>query len=191
MKLIGLATLAGVLGGADIKQGIDLYKKCKYPDAESALREVVRAEPDNASAQRYLGLSLVELNKLDEAAAVLNRARELEPGAESNAAMARLYIGQKEFDKAQEALQDAGGDDVDYTRGLLSFHKKEYEDAARYLESFSERNPEHSYVHYYAGMAYNGLNRKDKMLSHFEMFLRLNPDAPEARKVRAVLKTGQ
>jgi len=38
-------------------------------------------------------------------------------------------------------------------------------------------------------MAYSGMKRPDKMLTHFDLFLKARPDAPEARKVRAVLKT--
>ena len=41
-----------------------------------------------------------------------------------------------------------------------------------------------------AELAYNGAKRPDKMLTQFEMFIRLKPDAPEAKKVRAVLTTG-
>ena len=37
----------------------------------------------------------------------------------------------------------------------------------------------------------NGLRRPDKMLTHFQLFLKMKPDAPEARKVRAVLKTAR
>ena len=48
-------------------------------------------------------------------------------------------------------------------------------------------------VFYYSGhgLAYNGAKRPDKMLTHFGIFVKLKPDAPEARKVRAVLSTGR
>jgi len=66
-----------------------------------------------------------------------------------------------------------------------------FHEAARDLESFSKSYPDFAYAHYYAGLAYNGMKRPDKMLTHFEMFVKMKPDAPEARKVRSVLRTGQ
>jgi hypothetical protein len=40
-------------------------------------------------------------------------------------------------------------------------------------------------------MAYNGLKRPDKMLTHFELFLKMKPDAPEARKVNSVVRAAR
>jgi tetratricopeptide (TPR) repeat protein len=73
-------------------------------------------------------------------------------------------------------------------RGLMNFHKKDNEAAARELEQYLEAHPEFAYAHYYAGMAYSAMRRPDKMLTHFEQFLRMKPDAPEARKVQAVMR---
>jgi tetratricopeptide (TPR) repeat protein len=134
---------------------------------------------------------LLEQKKFDEAAGQLNRAAELEPSAETKGALARLYAEKKEFDQAEAALDGASGEDADYAKGLVLLQRKQFDESARLLEGYTEANPNHAYAHYYAGMAYNGSKRKDKMLSHFEMFLRLNPDAPEARKVRAVMQTGR
>lgn len=189
MKPLVFLFLAGILGAADAGQGIELFKKGRYAEAEKALREAASAEPENARVQRYLGLTLVSQNKLDEAATALNRANELEAGGESQTALAHLYIAQKDYDKAESALAEGSGEESDYARGLLALHRKQYDAAAQKFEQVLQANPENSYAHYQAGLAYNGLKRKDKMLTHFELFLRMNPDAPEARKVRAVLKT--
>jgi hypothetical protein len=59
------------------------------------------------------------------------------------------------------------------------------------LKNVIDKKPEHAYAHYYLGMAYNGLRQPDKMMTEFEMFLRMKPDSPEARKVRAVMRTGK
>ena len=70
-------------------------------------------------------------------------------------------------------------------------NRKQYQDAARDLEAYSGSHPDFAYAHYYAGMAYNGMKRPDKMLTHFEMFVRMKPEAPEARRVRSVLQSGR
>jgi len=175
----------------DLDRGIELYRRNDFAAAASSLRQVVDVDGSNARANRYLGLALLEQTKASEAEPFILKANELEPGGESNMAMARLYIEKKEYDKAAAALKEAEGEETPYVRGLLSLMRKQYEPAARDLESFSQGHPDFAYAHYYAGLAYNGMKRPDKMLTHFEMFVKMKPDAPEARKVRSVLQTGR
>jgi tetratricopeptide (TPR) repeat protein len=190
MRALAFLLLAAALGIANDQAGIGLFKKGKLADAEKVLRDAVAAEPSNARALRFLGMTLVAQNKLDDAAAILNRANEMEAGVDSQVALAHLYIARKDLAQAETALTEGAGEEADYARGLLALQRKEFQEAARHFESVIQVNPENSYAHYHAGMAYNGLKRKDKMLTHFELFLRMNPEAPEARKVRAVLRTG-
>jgi tetratricopeptide (TPR) repeat protein len=175
---------------ADTDRGIELYRQGKYAEAQSELGKAVQADPEDARAQRYLGLALVEQHKAAEAREPLNQANRLDPGPESNLALARMHVELKELDKADEAMKEADGPDKDYVQGLIQLQRGQNQDAAATLEKYIKDNPEHAYAHYYAGMAYNAAKRPDKMLSHFELFVRLKPDAPEARKVRAVLSTG-
>jgi tetratricopeptide (TPR) repeat protein len=190
-RLLAGIWMTGLLFAADLERGIDLYKQGKYSEAESELRGVVSQDDNNSRAHRLLGLALVEERKFEEAAGQLNKAAELEPGGEAKGALARMHAEKKEYDQAEAALDGASGEDADYARALVLLSRNQYSEAASLLETYSENNPNHAYAHYYAGMAFNGAKRKDKMLSHFEMFLRLKPDAPEARKVRAVLQTGR
>jgi tetratricopeptide (TPR) repeat protein len=175
----------------DLDRGIELYRKNDFAVAVSTLRQVVDADGSNAAANRYLGLALLEQGKASEAEPYILKACELDPGGASKTAKARLYIEKKEYDNAAEALKDANGEELPYVRGLLNLNRKQYDQAARDLESFSNSYPDFAYAHYYAGLAYNGMKRPDKMLTHFEMFVKMKPDAPEARKVRSVLRTGQ
>jgi len=175
----------------DVDQAVERYNKAEYAEAESDLRKAVEAKPDDARANRYLGLALLEQEKNSDAERYLKKANEIESTGETKAALARFYAEQKDLGRAEAMLDGASGPDAAYPRGLVAFNKKKYEDAARDLESFSESHPKHAYAHYYAGMAYNGLRRQDKMLTHLELFLRLKPDAREARAVRSILKTGQ
>ena len=170
---------------------MELYRKGKYASAHAELTQAVRADPKDAKAHRYLGLVLVEQRKLAEAEEHLNRANELDPNGETKLALARLYIERKELDKAQSLIDEADGSEKLYVKGLLHLNRQQNKEAAENLESYLSENPDHAYAHYYAGLAYNAVKRPDKMLSHFELFLRLMPDAPEARKVRAVLSTGR
>jgi len=175
----------------DLDRGIELYRKNDFASAASTLRQVVEADASNARANRYLGLALLEEGKASEAEPFILKACDLDPSGESKTAKARLYIEKKDYDNAADALKEADGEDLPYVRGLLNLNRKQYDQAARDLESFSKSYPDFAYAHYYAGLAYNGMKRPDKMLTHFEMFIKMKPDAPEARKVRSVLRTGQ
>lgn len=181
--------IAGVTAEAqDLDRGVELYRKSDFAESASVLRKVVEQEKDNARANLYLGLALIEQGKASESEPFIAKADELSPSGETKTGKARLYIEKKEYDSADAALKDAEGEDVPYVRGLLELNRKQYEEAARDLDQYSQSHPAHAYAHYYAGMAYNGLKRPDKMLSHFERFLKMKPDAPEARKVQSVVR---
>lgn len=187
LTIMGFATAAA----ADLNRGKELYSQGKYAEAQSELNAVTRANDSDSAAHRYLGLALIEQNKVSEAARHIEKAAELDASGDNKLALARLYVAQKEYDKADEAMKDASGDELEYVRGLLRLNRREFDAAVKDLESYISKNPDQPYAHYYAGLAYNGLKKPDKMLSHFQHFVQLKPDAPEARKVRAVLQTGR
>ncbi len=194
MKSLSVCVLCLAIGSLaataqDLDRGIDLYRKGNFAESASVLRRVVDQDQENARANLYLGLALIEQNKIGEAEGFINKADELAPKGETKLGKARLYIEKKNYDAAEEALRDAEGEDVLYVRGLLDLSRKRYDEAAREFEEYSQSHPDHAYAHYYAGMAYNGARRPDKMLTHFEIFLRMKPDAPEARKVQSVLRS--
>ncbi len=190
LQTVVLTALCALSVMADTDHGVELYRQGKYSEAQSELAKSVQSNPDDARARRYLGLALVEQHKAPEAQEHLNKANDLDPSGDSKLALARLYIEQKDLDKAESLLNDVDGEEKDYVRGLLQFNRQQSKEAAASLERYLQSHPEHPYAHYYAGLAYNAAKRPDKMLTHFELFLKLKPDAPEARKVRAVLSTG-
>ncbi|HYP12604.1 MAG TPA: tetratricopeptide repeat protein [Bryobacteraceae bacterium] len=188
-QLIVFAFYASLTFGASLDHGRELYQQGKYSEAESELQKVVGENGDDAQARLFLGLSLLEQNKLENAKPHLERADQLAASGETKVALAHLFALQKEVDRAEAALAEASGPDVGYVRGLYLLHKGNFEESARAFESYLETSKSRPYAHYYAGLAYNGVRQTDKMLTHFEMFLRLKPDAPEARKVRNVVRS--
>jgi tetratricopeptide (TPR) repeat protein len=190
-QILMLAVATAAVFAADVNRGKELYNEGKYSQAATELQAVVRDEGENAEAHRLLAMALVEQDKTGDAEKYANRAMELDPSGESKLALARVNVAQKNYDRADELIGEASGDDLEYVRGLVHFNKGRHEEAAKDLEAAVEKRPSNAYAHYYAGLAYNKLSKPDRMLNHFEMFVKLKPDAPEARKVRAVLKTGR
>lgn len=186
-----LAVAAGASFAADLNRGRELYNEGKYSEAVTELQSVVKGNADSADAHRLLGMALVEQDRVSDAEKHINRAMELDASGESKLAAARLALAKKDYDRAEQLIGEASGDDLEYVRGLIHFHKNRFEEAATDLEAAVGKRPNSPYAHYYAGLAYSKTGKPDRMLTHFETFVRLKPDAPEARKVRAVLRTGR
>jgi tetratricopeptide (TPR) repeat protein len=188
-----LFAAAAVIFAQSADRGVELFEQRKYGEAERVLRDVVSSEPDNARANLYLGLTRLHLNNVADAEGPLKKADEAGATADTKLGLARLYIEQKQLDKADAAIEQAqalNGDhrDLPFYRGMLLAVRSDFKAAAKELDTAIERNPENPYAHYYAGLAYSRLKRPDKMVEHFEAFLRLAPDAPEAAKVKSLLR---
>jgi len=184
---------ASLVLAADLGRGIELYNSRSYTEAERELREVLQNEPESARAHAYLGMALLSRDKVREAAEELRRAEELDATSpDVKIGLAQLYIEQKDYSKAETALDEAGDvAEARYYRGVLNVHRKRYEPAVKDLENEVARNPENAYAHYYLGLAYSNTRRPDRMVRHFDTFLKLAPDAPEAKKVQSFLRSAR
>ena len=178
----------------DKSSGIADYQSGKVAQAEKSLRAASDQNPEDARTGYYLVLALADQDKAEDADGVVKKLQELAPDSEfTRLAAARLHIQRKEFDRAQAAVDEAGktgSEDGDFLflRGMLRAATKNYRPAVEDLEAAVQKEPRNAYAHYYAALAYNGLKRPDKMVDHFQNFLRLAPDAPESRKVQSILK---
>jgi Flp pilus assembly protein TadD len=88
---------------------------------------------------------------------------------------------------AQEELKD--NPELYVTRGMIYLKQEKAADAERELNRAIELNPKHAYAHYYMGMAQSRLKRTDRMVMEYELFVELAPNAPEAARVRALLRS--
>jgi tetratricopeptide (TPR) repeat protein len=192
--LIPLAPLAFVLA-AEPSSGVKLFHENKFAEAEAALREELNAQPGNAEAAATHALALLRLDRKADARATAERAVEMAPGqAVVHLAAAEVAAEDNRLDDANRALESAAQADAShprtaYVRGLVKVVRKDFAGAAQDLEKACADEPRNAYAHYYAGLAYNQVKRPDRMVSHFESFLKLAPNAPEAARVRSVMRT--
>ena len=195
VAILMLVSVVLAYQGQDLEGGIELYNAKKYADAERVLAEVVQSDGENARAHEFLGLARLSLGKLDEADVELSRAQDLAPGSDSvKVGLARVSIEKKQFERAEESLKSAreiNGDnsDVPLYSGALKLAKREYQEAIKDLSDAIARKPDNAYAYYYAGLAYNAVKRPDKMVESFQTFLKLAPDAPEADRIRSLLRS--
>lgn len=202
---LGLA-LAAATFAADLETGKRLFEEKKYPEAEKTLREVVGAEPDGTDANFYLGMSLVELSKYKEAEPFLEKAAASKP--EARIGLGRAYMMEDRLDDALHTLDLAQADldaaakdqaekarsleaetgEVSRYRGMILLKQNKFDDAYKQLTKAVELDPMEPYSYYYLGMASSRLKKPDQMVKNFQMFLKLAPNAPEAPKVKSLLK---
>jgi tetratricopeptide (TPR) repeat protein len=134
----------------------------RYAEAESAFRQLIEADPATAS-KGYEGLALVDIGRKSYDGALENAKKAVELNGESS--------------------------EAHYALGLAYAYKQDFKNAAPSLEKALALNGENAYAHYQLGLVQYRLKRYDQTVIHFEKFLEMKPDAPEAPQVRSILKT--
>jgi tetratricopeptide (TPR) repeat protein len=74
---------------------------------------------------------------------------------------------------------------------VAAFDRREFAAAAAAFDQCISVNPADAYTYYRAGLAYYEINRADLMVTRFESFVRLAPDAPERPEVESILRTAR
>lgn len=190
--ILGLVAIPAL--ASDLDRGIQLYESGKYDEAERILRSVVDSDAKNARAHQYLGLALLNLDKPEEALASLRHADQLDPRlTDVKLGLTRVYLEQRKLGEAEDSLKKLeviapNNKELPFYRGLLHAARGDHERAVKDLEVALKERPENARAHYYLGLSYSRVNRPDKMVEHFQYFLKLAPDAPEAPKVRSLLR---
>jgi tetratricopeptide (TPR) repeat protein len=110
----------------------------------------------------------------------------------SEAARAKSLVAEKRYAEGEAAARSAMS--VDPTNdvavaalGQALVAQKKYDDAIQSLSSVIAARKEAAYAYFWRAQGYNGKKQPDRMISDYETFLKLRPDAPEAPTVRQLL----
>ena len=162
------AKKAGFTAPANYWRGELLYQQNKRGDAKAAWKaasqnaaEAVTKDPDNATAQFYLGASLVRERKFGAARSAL------------------LLAERGGFDPAM----------VQHQIGLSHLFAEEWQSARKAFDRALETNPQFAPSYFWRGMARDKLGKKAKLVNDLDQFVKLAPNAPEAGRARAVLRS--
>jgi tetratricopeptide (TPR) repeat protein len=206
--------MATMISAADLDAGKRMFEEKKYNEAAQIFREAVTNEPDNVEANYYLGETLLKLEKYGDSEPFLAKAAK--DKLEARTMLGYSYLMQNRLTEASEALDSAqqgleeavkGLDqaneeqkataqmyqmeqgEVHHYRGMVYLKQNKFDDAFKELSQATELNPKDAYAYYYLGMASSRVKRPDQMVKNFQRFLQLAPDAPEAPKVKSLLKS--
>jgi len=145
-----------------------LYSQNKRQEANSAWQKaanragaLVNANPNDATAQFYLGAASIRTKKYVPA---------------RNALLMAVRGG---FDPAM----------VNHQIGLSYLFAQKWKEAKDAFDLGLTVNPRYAPMYFFRGMAWDKLGRKDNMLIDFDQYIKLAPNGPDAGFAKSVLKS--
>jgi tetratricopeptide (TPR) repeat protein len=174
----------------------------EWSEARSAIQqgrwsdgERLLGEPSDEAGLYLLGRAQVELKKTDQAEATFKRILESNDNSSlGHEGMARVYNARKDYTRALQSAtrsvqlngDNAGGH---YILGVIYAFRKDTPRAIESLRRSVELENGDAYAHYHLGLLQYQQKKFDQTIIHFERFIELAPNAPEAGQVGSILRT--
>src|SRR4051812_39404965 len=143
------------------QQGLLHYSRAQLPQAEQEFASVIKADPADAEAYYYLGLSQLDQNKPADAVENFNQSARLDPTArEVRAARATANIRAGRYEAAEADLNElapdpAWGSLVHYLRGQLYYARGNLDAASKEFKTARELGgTEAEPAGFYEGLTY-------------------------------------
>jgi tetratricopeptide (TPR) repeat protein len=188
-SLVSWPATAWSQGFSDIRKQ---FESGKYQEVAKLI-----AESGDRSPQ-LLYLAGQAYRKLDQQDQARGAYGSLAGGSEGSAwtfiGRSAIAVMETNYDEALATAQkaaslDGGLAEAHYQLGLVHAFRQDFAAAAAALDRASELDPQFGSAHYQAGLAHYRNKRPDRMASHFEMFLKVAPQAPERPEVESILRT--
>ena len=164
------------------KAGTEYYGQGRYPEALTALTEVLNREPDDLASYVNLGMVLYAgLGRYEEAASLLERAvRRRSTFADAHHLLGKVYLRQHRTTEAIAALRRAtrlAPSSWDYQNwlGLAYLRADSLARAELALKKAADLAPWEPRPHLHLSRVYEGLDRPDAASDARRAFERLNP----------------
>ena len=164
-----------------------LFEQRQWEQAAAAFAEVERRQANQTDALLFQGKCLVNLNRFDDAADVLQMYRKAHPKSD-DADYLLAYVRFRQ-DRPQESLElmheasslkPPSADDLKI--GALDYVLMgDYTEAGRYLEEAVRIAPDNAEARYHLGRVRYQQNRFDDAITLFREVLRLDPNSVKAQ----------
>lgn len=201
----GAQTKPGVLNAALAtvpKPAVELYERglqaAGRGETDTAIDNLKRAialHPNFGPALNELGVQYLRKGELDKASEVLQKVLRLSPEAPEPALnYGIVLLQQKKFPEAEKQLREALKKNANtYTAhlyfGITLIYVKNYPEAEGQLRrAITIGGPKASQAHYYLGGLYWQTGKHKEAADELEMFLKLEPKAANAEKLRTTIK---
>ena len=160
----------------------------KFDDARQAFARYVALRPDDASGHYALGMSYAALQKTADAGNEFQKSISLQPiQTEAYFRLGLLELDSKDLDSAAREFHQALDRDPQHAAALaalgrLEIERKNYEESIALLNKAIARNPDLREAHYYLGLAYARMGRKQESADEFEIATRLEHEETQKEK---------
>jgi tetratricopeptide (TPR) repeat protein len=164
----------------------------RFEEARQQFARYVETHPDDASGHCALGMTLAALERVPEARQQFERSIELAPEqTESYFRLGLLDLNAKVLDEAATNFRQALTRDPKHALALsglgrVAFEQKYYSDAIDLLQRSIASDDSLREAHYYLGLTFARVGRKQEADSQLEISTRLEHD--EAQRRRTILR---
>ena len=173
-----------------VDRAVLAYTDKHYEAALKELAEALRVNADSYQALYYQGLIYIDLNRLTEAQAALEKAHKLRPQSQDiSFQLGVLYVKQGEFDQAEPLLQpiytaNPERPNLGFYLGLTEYRKKNYQKAADFLRANVPSDDDFAQLaRFYSGLAMSALGFPREARQELNEALRSRPGTPIAASV--------
>jgi tetratricopeptide (TPR) repeat protein len=178
--------------------GRAFMNSARFEDARQQFARYVVSRPDDPSGHYALGMSLSGLQRAREAAGQFKRSIALLPAqTESYFRLGLLQLDAKDLDAAESNFRHVLSRDPKHAGALaalghVELERKQYEEAATLLQKAIASNSSLREAHYYLGLTYARLGRKEESNQQLQIASQLDQEeAEKQRTVFTILDTGQ
>jgi len=162
--------------------GRALMGEARFEDACSQFQRYVQLRPNDASGHYALGLTLVSLQQNDEARREFDESLRLAPmQTESYFQLGLLDLAANRLEEAEARFHHVLERDPNHAGALaglgqVEFLKKDYPRAVEWLKGAVTKDPGLRQAHYYLGLSYARMGRKQEADTELQAATRLDQE---------------
>ena len=187
LMTVGYPVSAQETGSAFYDEGVFAYEDGDYKAAEAAFRKVLTWDPNNPSANHYLGKTYLKMGRFGEAEPLIKTAWKGDPDLPDLAFdRAFLYYKMTDYGKAAGLFQDVLKEEpsrvlAGFYCGVSLYRNQQYQEANPYLLMAAENSPDLKVkAYYYSGLClfYMG---KDAQAVKKMTYVKANTESKDVR----------
>ena len=177
------------------EKGLEFLQADKTAEATAAFNRSIEIYPSFAPAHMQLGRIFLKKGQLDQAVTSLRAAIKYDTSDfDAHVNLGIALLNKMDLNGAEQELVEAAFLNTQavtphYYLGLLFIERKNYEIAQKAFEKAKELKKEKDYplVHFYLGGIYEIKKLGKQAAEEFEIYLRLQPDAKDANRIRKAI----
>lgn len=156
-----------------LKKGVDLYKRQQIDEAINIFKQVIRLDPQNASAYFSMGIALEAKKDLPNASDYYEIAHEIDPG---NQEYQKAILSLREKEEKQVEIRQEKAKQQNLTAKAAEAYKTgHYDEALSLYQSLEKEHPHIAFVKYNIGSIYLIQRKPDEALDYYKQAHKLDP----------------